>query len=126
MKNYISSQGFVSVGDSSNVLYIQEDVQVTGSLNITGSVSFNGVSVKDIKGPKIVVGNSLAGDTLNDCHYLDSGDGAQLALAIAAASPGYNVQVRPGLIQLTGAITLPNFVNLRFFESKILWPWYGC
>lgn len=114
MKNYINSQGFVSVTDTSDILYIQENVQLTGSLSVSGSFSVGNVTMKNARGPKIVVGNSLAGDTLNDCDYLDAGDGVQLALAIAAASPGYNVQVRPGLIQLTGAITLPNFVNLRF------------
>lgn len=52
----------------------------------------------DMHGPTIIVGNSVAGDTINNCHYLDTGNGAQLAAAVAAAagSPAKDVYVRPG------------------------------
>ncbi len=115
MKNYINSQGFVSVTDTSDILYIQENVQLTGSLSVSGSFSVGNVTMKNARGPKIVVGNSLAGDTLNDCDYLDAGDGVQLQAALTAAgvSPRKDVWLRPGTITCATPINVPTQVALR-------------
>lgn len=51
----------------------------------------------DVHGPKYIVGNALAGDTLDDCHYLDTGNGAAILSAINASIsvPG-DIWIRPG------------------------------
>lgn len=115
MKNYINSQGFVSVGDTTNTLYIQENVQVTGSFSITGSINVNGTTVKAIKGPSITVGNALRGDTINDCDYLDAGDGVQLQAALTAAGARVcDVFVREGVYTLATPLTVPTLVTVEF------------
>lgn len=115
MKNYINSQGFVSVGDTTNTLYIQENVQVTGSFSITGSISMNGTTVKAIKGPSITVGNALRGDTINDCDYLDAGDGVQLQAALTAAGARTcDVFVREGIYTIATPLTVPTLVTVEF------------
>jgi len=66
-----------------------------------------------------VVGNSLNGDTSVVCDYLDIGDGAQLAAAIAAASPGADIYIRPGTYDLgqggspASPLTIPAGVRVR-------------
>jgi len=50
----------------------------------------------DKRAPVIIVGNAPAGDTDDDCDYLDTGNCAQLATAIASAGPGDDVYIRPG------------------------------
>lgn len=58
----------------------------------------------DLRGPAIVVGNSVAGDTSDVCDYLDIGDGAQLNAALTAAagaSPVKDVWIRPGTYDLS-------------------------
>lgn len=115
MKNYINSQGFVSVGDTTNTLYIQENVQVTGSFSITGSISMNGTTVKAIKGPSITVGNALRGDTINDCDYLDAGDGVQLQAALTAAGARTcDVFVREGIYTIATQLSVPSLVTVHF------------
>lgn len=47
-----------------------------------------------------VVGNATNGDTSVVCDYLDTGDGAQLATALAAAGAGADVYIRPGTYDL--------------------------
>ena len=76
-------------------------------------------STRDHQGPRIIVGNALAGDTIDVCDYLDAGDGVQLQAAITAASVPtnkYDVWVRPGFIQLSAPITVANFVTVRFAD----------
>jgi len=79
-----------------------------------------GVST-DRFGPAIIVGNSIAGDTLDQCHYLDTGNGTQLATAIAAAagSPAKDIWIRPGTYDFrnsggpSGPISVPTDVKVR-------------
>lgn len=66
----------------------------------------------------IVVGNALAGDTINECDYLDVGDGAQLAAAITAAGlVPCDVWIRPGTYDFSlgsqSVITIPSDVHVR-------------
>jgi hypothetical protein len=67
---------------------------------------------------RIVVGNSVNGDTVADVTYLDAGDGVQLAAAIAAAGSGSDVWVRPGTYDfrsgaLAAGIAIPAGVRVR-------------
>ena len=78
---------------------------------------------------KIVVGNSVVGDTLADCDYLDTGNGAAIVTALAAAAtysaamnpdPNGHIQVdvflRPGRYLLATAaaqLVVPTYVTLR-------------
>lgn len=67
---------------------------------------------------KIIVGNSVAGDTLAICDYLDIGDGAQLSAALAAAGAGADVYIRPGTYDLGAGATvaplaIPAFATVR-------------
>jgi parallel beta-helix repeat protein len=68
---------------------------------------------------RIIVGNLVNGDVASDCDYLDTGNGAQLALAIAAAGAGDDVYVRPGVYDFvlvggpSGAIAIPDQVHVR-------------
>lgn len=84
------------------------------------SVIGGGGGTADIQGPRIVVGCSAApyNDTLDDCDYLDTGDGAQLQAAITAAGVNkYDVWIRPGVYDYsTGAvdyIVIPAGVKVR-------------
>lgn len=45
----------------------------------------SGAGGADLHTAKFIVGNELAGDTAEMCHFLDPGDGTGLALAVAAA-----------------------------------------
>jgi hypothetical protein len=68
------------------------------------------------KGPRFVVGNALAGDTLAVCDYLDAGDGVQLQAALTAAgllAQDADVWVRPGPYTLATPITIPSLVTMR-------------
>lgn len=111
MNNYINEQGFVSSlnYDSLNNLYI------TGSVFISGSVFNGNTEMKTISGPTFVVGNVLSGDTANDCHYLDVGNGIELQRALndaGAIAPDGRVYVKRGNYNLTAAITIPTLVSL--------------
>lgn len=115
MKNYISTQGFVSISDTDDLIYIQQNTQLTGSLSVSGGITFGGnVPLKNSKGPYYVVGNALSGDTLNDCDYLDTGDGVQLQAALNLISLGTgtpavrpDVYLRPGRITANSTIAVP-------------------
>ena len=68
----------------------------------------------------IVVGNSTEGDAAADCDFLDVGNGAQLAAAIAAAAGNNDdVYIRPGTYDFNlpggpaGPITIPNSTAIR-------------
>lgn len=76
----------------------------------------------DLRGPAVIVGNSIEGDTLSDCDFLDTGNGSQLDAAIHAAggtSPPQDVWVRPGLYNLglagapVGVVGIPIGVTVR-------------
>ena len=54
----------------------------------------------------IIVGNSVVGDTLAVCDYLDIGDGAQLSAALAAAGADADVYIRPGTYDLGAGATV--------------------
>jgi len=68
--------------------------------------------------PSIVVGNAAAGDTTNDCDYLDTGNGKLLRLAIVSATAGTDVYIRPGYYNFnltdgpTGPIAIPAGVRV--------------
>lgn len=76
---------------------------------------------------KIIVGNSVAGDTLAVCDYLDIGDGAQLSAALAAAGADADVYIRPGTYDLGAGATvaplaIPASVHVRgagWFQTRI-------
>lgn len=68
------------------------------------------------KGPRIVVGNALEGDTINMCDFLDAGDGVQLQAALTAAGalvPDGDVWIRPGIITPLVPLVVPGFVHVR-------------
>lgn len=78
-------------------------------------IEYNYTQLKDIRVPKIVVGNATAGDTLADCDYLDTGDGAQLQAALTFVGTlgiGGQVAVRGGVWNLTGPLSIPTFCKL--------------
>lgn len=62
----------------------------------------------DHQAPRYIVGNELAGDTINVCDYLDPGDGTGIAAALLAAQtagvPLTDVFVRSGTYTLTGTL----------------------
>jgi len=62
---------------------------------------------QDHQAPKYIVGNSAAGDTIFVCDFLDTGNGAGVAAALAAAAgtPG-DVWIRPGVYNF-GAVGAP-------------------
>lgn len=65
-----------------------------------------------------VVGNGPNGDTSIVCDFLDTGDGVQLAAALAAAGPGKDVYARPGSYDyaagaVAAALVVPQGVKLR-------------
>lgn len=69
----------------------------------------------DRRAPKIIVGNALNGDLIADVDFLDTGNGAQVAAACAAAAGfpfGADIWVRPGLYDLGagGAPAAPLYV----------------
>lgn len=70
---------------------------------------------RDHQGPKIIVGNALAGDTIDVCDYLDVGDGVQLQAALTAAGvvPRKDVWLRPGTITVATPLNVPTQVTLR-------------
>jgi hypothetical protein len=73
-------------------------------------------STRDHQAPKFIVGNALAGDTIDVCDYLDVGDGVQLQAALNAAAvgtPRQDVWLRPGVITTATTITVPPQVTLR-------------
>lgn len=72
----------------------------------------------------VVVGISTAGDTSSMCDYLDTGNGAQLQVAItAAAAAGKDVWVRPGTINLAaGPISIPSASIVRFSGKTVIQP----
>lgn len=87
-----------------------------------GGSGGGGGSSANIRGPRIVVGNSLEGDTTDDCDYLDVGNGANLQAAITAAGvldPSGDVWIRPGLYDFSIAggpstgISIPVGVKVR-------------
>jgi len=89
----------------------------TNFLRADGTWAAPGGSSGDIRTAAIVVGNSVAGDTADDCDYLDVGDGAQLVTALAASS-GKDVYIRPGTYNLgagsaTAPFTIPAGVRVR-------------
>lgn len=69
--------------------------------------------------PKIVVGNTGAGDVISQVDFLDSGNGAQLAAALAAADGDNDVYIRPGTYDLSAAgapaapLAIPTGVRVR-------------
>lgn len=71
---------------------------------------------------RIVVGNALAGDTVNDVDFLDTGNGAGVAAALAAATASVtptDVYVKSGIydVSLAGAPALPMAIP----EGLMLW-----
>lgn len=72
-------------------------------------------SGSDLRTACIIVGNSVAGDTLANCDYLDTGDGVQLVAALAAAGgANKDVYIRKGLYDLgAGSATAPYIVPVN-------------
>jgi len=69
-----------------------------------GNLPGGGGSTVDIRTHAIVVGNSVAGDTSDDCDYLDTGNGVQLQAALTAAGTNdVDVFIRRGTYDLGGA-----------------------
>lgn len=70
-------------------------------------------STRDHQAPRIIVGNALAGDTIDVCDYLDAGDGAQIQAALVQAGLlnaglGVDVHLRPGTYTLaSGPLVVP-------------------
>jgi hypothetical protein len=88
-----------------------------GTLSGADAVWVVDSGVTDRQAPKFIVGNSVAGDTLAVCNYLDVGDGVQLQAALTAAgalSPVGDVWIRPGNYTLaTAALNVPASVQVR-------------
>jgi len=66
--------------------------------------SGGGGSSSDRHTATIIVGNSLDGDSLVNCHYLDVGNGVQLQLAL---NVGADVYIRPGTYNLQSGAQVP-------------------
>ena len=71
--------------------------------------------------PVIIGGNSASGDTIDDCDFLDTGNGAGIAGALALLDTTYagqevTVVIRPGQYDFTagGAPSLP----LSWYSSR--------
>jgi len=85
-----------------NDLYLRTGVTIPNGTSITGfAPTLPGPVIvpPDLRTSSVIVGNSLEGDTTDDCDYLDVGDGVQLETALAAAGAGatpLDVFVRPG------------------------------
>lgn len=75
-------------------------------------------STRDHQAPKFIVGNALAGDTIDVCDYLDTGNGVQAQAALTQAGVvnggnGADVHLRPGVYTLTaGPLSVPTMVKL--------------
>ncbi len=88
------------------------------SLTNLGSGQGGGAST-DLRTAPIIVGNTGAGDTTDNADYLDTGNGAQLSVALAAAAADTEVFVRPGTYDLgvvgspTSPLTVPVGVRVR-------------
>jgi hypothetical protein len=68
----------------------------------------------DRYGPKVIVGNSGAGDTIAVCNYLDVGDGVQLQAALtAAAAFNGDVHVRSGTYVISTPLDIPDNVTMH-------------
>jgi hypothetical protein len=90
-----------------------------GLLLLSGtSVSGLGAGGSKAQAHSIIVGNSVNGDHASVCDYLDAGDGVQLQAALAAASAGADVFIRPGTYDLgagaaTAPLVIPDEVSVR-------------
>jgi hypothetical protein len=103
------------VVDSATVVLDFVGAGVTASQTAPGEVEVNipgGGGGTDRHAPAIIVGNSVSGDTLSECHYLDVGDGVQVeaALAAAGAAAVKDVWVRPGVYDLGAGAAVPPLV----------------
>lgn len=100
---------------------------VTASQTALGHVEINiPGGAADRHGPSIIVGNSSKGDTSAECHFLDTGNCAGLAAAIASAgAAGVDVYVRPGDYDFGAAgapaarISVPANVRVRGAGRRI-------
>lgn len=105
-----------SVKEMVNALLVLHNGAWDTDIVIDHSSVITGISPREAK---IIVGNSLNGDTGATCDYLDIGDGAGLALALAAASTSDDVYIRSGVYDLNlsgspvGALTIPPGVRVR-------------
>lgn len=84
-------------------------------LDNNDAVTTVGAGASDLRTSKIIVANSGNGDENGD--FLDSGDGSQLEAALAAASSGDDIYIRPGTYDLragsaTGPLTIPAGVRV--------------
>lgn len=94
---------------------------VTATQTAPGEVliTIPGGSTTDRYAPAIIVGNSANGDAAGQCHFLDTGNGAQLAAALAVADEGADIYIRPGTYDFTvaggpaGAFAVPPRVKVR-------------
>lgn len=113
----------VLVGLVESTLQADPNISTIGAqqYSLYETVSSEGV---DRRAPAIIVGNTVQGDTLDVCDYLDIGDGTELAAAIAAAAASgsigaKDVWIRPGIYNFdqatspTSAIVIPSNVTVR-------------
>jgi len=95
-----SDQALVLVIRVGTRLYWRNGLLLEDGNSVSGLGAKPGIS-GDLREASIIVGNVGVGDTVNTCDYLDIGDGAQLAAAIAAAAVAEkDVFVRRGTYDL--------------------------
>ena len=107
--------------DPATVLLDFVGAGVTATQTAPGAVEVNiPGGAADKHTARYIVGNSLAGDTLAECHYLDPGDGSGIEAALAAAAlTSGDVWIRPGTYDLgiggtpTESLTIPQGVMVR-------------
>lgn len=76
--------------------------------------------VKDTRGYDAVVGNALAGDTVNDCDYLDPGDGTGILQALI---DGYrHISIRRGTYTLVATIDVTSAHHFYGQTSTVIVP----
>jgi hypothetical protein len=94
-------------------LYVRNGLLLNNTDAVTNIGSAQGVGGAGGANPRtapIIVGNTGAGDVSSDADYLDIGDGAQLAAALAAATSDTEVYIRPGVYDLGVGATVPFIV----------------
>jgi hypothetical protein len=103
----------LEVGDTAYVTGTTQQYVCTSKGTLSGADATWGANPNtDHQGPRLIVGNSVAGDTLEVCNYLDVGDGVQLQAALTAAGAlGLDVWVRPGTYTISTVLTIPDFVR---------------
>jgi len=117
----LSASAFVYWGDESTDGSFRQGV-VGGNIVLQERISGVWTTIGNAQngfGFNVVVGISTAGDTAQNCDYLDTGDGVQLQAAISSIPSGGTVLVRYGDITLQSALSVSN-TGIRVLGSNTI------